>query len=73
MSACLEMCLDSECTSLNPLALFKAFYLNILFRKACFFTAVFLQSSSYLEGCVCVLLFPSFSPGGEEESLLTPE
>lgn len=29
MSACLEMCLDSECIALNPLALFKAFCFDI--------------------------------------------
>lgn len=60
MSACLEMCLDSECISLNPLALLKAFCLNIhadYLEKLGFFTAIFLQSSSYLEGCVCVFCY----------------
>lgn len=79
MSACLEMCLDSECISLNLLALFKALCLNIhadCLEKLAFLLPYFYRAHPIWKGlcvCVCVLLFPSFTPDGEEESLLTPE
>lgn len=72
MSTCLEVlsaCLDSECISLNPLALFKAFYLNIhadLLEKLAFLLPYFYKACLIWKGgCV---LFPSFTPDGEEES-----
>lgn len=77
MSACLEMCLDSECISLNPLVLLKAFCLNIhadYLEKLGFLLPYFYRAHLIWKGvCVCVLLFPSLTPDGEEESLLTPE
>lgn len=55
MSACLDMCLDSECISLNPLALFKPFCLNthaacleeLGFLLPCFYRAHYFWKEEY--------------------------
>lgn len=69
MSVCLEMCLDSECIALNPLALFKAFCLNIhadYLEKLAFLLPYFYRSHLIWKGgggCLCVFFISTFHSG----------
>lgn len=69
MSVFLEMCLESECISLNPMALFKAFCLNIhasSLEELAFLLSYFYRVHLIWKGGGCLLL-PSFTPDSEEE------
>lgn len=61
MSACLEMCLDAECISLNPLALFKPFCLNTradCLEKLAFLLPCFYRAHYFWKGmCVCAFYY----------------
>lgn len=73
MSACLEMCLDSECIALNPLALFKAFCFDIhadYLEKLAFLLPYFYRfhliwkgGGGGGEGCLCGFFISIFHSG----------
>lgn len=64
MSACLEIGLDSECICLNPLAPFKAFYMNIhakYLEKLAFWLPYFYRALLIWKGGVIMFCYSYLS------------